>query len=408
MSATKASPGLLVFWPGESPACKAVAMWKWANLIEAGRPTDKPLVWLNFDETAIHVDGSTRRGWKRRPSDESALRFAQRRRHCSLRARRTSLTLMALVSNCADIQSALPQIVLMNEHTLSLAELAKLEESLQGTSVRVWRRKTAWADARCLAAWLTTVRRSLGTLWSAYTWALLWDACPTHLTDRAVAQASRLGFWPCIVPAGMTGTLQPLDTHVFAGFKRKAEMRLETRRLHAGDAGLSMRETIEAWLETAAVSFDRAYPAAFAAVGVTLVQGSLGSRCRAALELDDTWRPPPADLPSLRELHLLAGHPRCLPLGWLFSNLVRSDQRRADTDIEAPIPPASVSSIHNRSARMPRGVLLMRARPPAAATHSADVRPAVLDPETWRRLRPRPLPAARPPRHRPLRPTPPL
>jgi len=153
---------------------------------------------------------------------------------------------------------------------------------------------------------------------------------------------------------------------------------------------------------------DRAYPAAFAAVGVTQLQGSLGSRCRAALELDDTWLPPPADLPTLRELHLLAGHPRCLPLGWLFSNLVRSDQRRADRDQQEPITPVCDSPMTQRSSTIPRGVLLMRARPTAAATSSALVRPAVLAHETWRRLRPRALPAARPPRHRPLRATPPL
>ena len=63
---------------------------------------------------------------------------------------------------------------------------------------------------------------------------------------------------------------------------------------------------------------NRAFPTAFAAVGLTQEQSALGDRCRAELSMHRLQSPVETDLPTLTELYEVVGRPRRLPLGWLF------------------------------------------------------------------------------------------
>jgi hypothetical protein len=169
---------------------------------------------------------------------------------------------------------------------------------------------------------------------------------------------------PCCVPALMTGVLQPLVTHVFAGLKRQARSAMDAARVAEPTGQISLCEAIIIWLRAVAVQLQRAQPAAFASVGLTLQQASLGSRCRARLELPPEWTPPAADLPSLEELRLLHGSKRELRLSDLFSWLAAYDRRADDT------PPRAATS-----ARIPRAQLLPLPPPVLTRTRRAVLAP---------------------------------
>ena len=63
---------------------------------------------------------------------------------------------------------------------------------------------------------------------------------------------------------------------------------------------------------------NRAFPTAFAAVGLTQEQSALGDRCRTQLSMHKLQSPVETDLPTLTELYEVVGRPRRLPLGCLF------------------------------------------------------------------------------------------
>ncbi len=61
------------------------------------------------------------------------------------------------------------------------------------------------------------------------------DALAAHIAEPVLRAASDAGIWVIFVPAGMTHLLQPLDTDVFAAYKRRlrqiyAEHRVDSPR----------------------------------------------------------------------------------------------------------------------------------------------------------------------------------
>ena len=47
----------------------------------------------------------------------------------------------------------------------------------------------------------------------------LFDAAKIHINARVLAQCSRAGLLPCLIPSKMTWLLQPLDIRAFFPFK---------------------------------------------------------------------------------------------------------------------------------------------------------------------------------------------
>merc|ERR1712039_144429 len=59
------------------------------------------------------------------------------------------------------------------------------------------------------------------------------DACPCHCSAQIVRACNKAGLHVFYVAAGMTSSLQPCDTHVFARFKRFLRAGMETLRLES-------------------------------------------------------------------------------------------------------------------------------------------------------------------------------
>ena len=75
---------------------------------------------------------------------------------------------------------------------------------------------------------------------------LLMDAHSCHFSEEALSAACAQHIWPCIIPASMTGVLQPLDTHVFARFKMFLRTRLHQLMLSGANKDLAAEEVLEA------------------------------------------------------------------------------------------------------------------------------------------------------------------
>jgi len=294
-----------------------MAMWKWVSAVESCVPPERRLVWLNMDETSVPLRAEDPRGFKRRWPSDSRLEAKERRAAASLADRRARASLLALVCDDPEVQPLLPQVLLMNSRTLTLADIFSARVDVHGTPVEVWRAASAWANGAVLVTWLATVRRSLAPLAGTREYALLLDACPTHLSPAVQRAAARNGFYSCCVPAGMTSVLQPLDTHVFGRLKQRVSLSMEAARLETPTGQLTRKECLGIWLRGIAVELGKAYPAAFAAAGITRQQRAVSARVLHHIQRETAPAPVPPDIPTLSEFHRMAGSGKALPLGWI-------------------------------------------------------------------------------------------
>lgn len=303
-------------------------MWKWVNAVASSVSPGRRLVWLNMDETSIPLCAQDPRGFKRRWPGESHLDAKERRGAASLADRRARASLLALVCDDPEVQPLLPQVLLMNARTLPLRRIFAAREDVRGTPVEIWRGTSAWANSSVLVAWLAAVRRSLAPLAGTREYALLLDACPTHLSPGVQRAAARNGFYSCCVPAGMTSVLQPLDTHVFSRLKQRVAFSMEAARLQAPAGNLSREHCLAIWLRGIAVELAKAYPAAFAAAGITQQQRALSARVLHHVGRETPPPPVTPDIPSLEEFHSMAGSGKALPLGWMLQRLAQVAENR--------------------------------------------------------------------------------
>ena len=106
----------------------------------------------------------------------------------------------------------------MNERTCTAGLLASWSPT-RGCKAELWRRKSAWINNQVFAEIVNRIGQVLKEHAADRQAILLMDAHSCHFSKAALAAARAQDIWPCVIPASMTGVLQPLDTHVFARFK---------------------------------------------------------------------------------------------------------------------------------------------------------------------------------------------
>ena len=134
---------------------------------------------------------------------------------------------------------------------------------------------------------LRRVSLALAPLKDRFQIVVLMDSFRAHLATKVMDVFSRCRMLPCIVPSGMTGDMQPLDSHVFGPFKnvlRERYARARGRYL-LGDAPMvafiqSLREAVEE------VLMGRSWNAAFRRDGFGLRQASISPLLSKSLGLE--------------------------------------------------------------------------------------------------------------------------
>ena len=214
-------------------------MYPWLNFALAQAPPHRPPLCLNMDETALIRHPTGLRGYVAKVSGPNCIAADK----SSLADRRCYMTYLACVADDPSIQPKLPQVLLGNEHQLTLETMRSIADDLP-RSIMVWRQKTSWNSKATMRRWLTVLATALGdVVKEGYRYVIL-------LVDETILQhARRCGIRLVYIPAKMTAYLQPCETHVFAKFEHAFRKLWRERRSLSPDGAISMR----AWMQVVSV-----------------------------------------------------------------------------------------------------------------------------------------------------------
>ena len=219
----------------------------------------------------------------------------------TLARRRTYMSFVALVCDVPEVQRVLPQVLIGNFHTLPAASMAALRAQL-GPTITLIRQRSAWNNNRLCAVIVRMIAAALAPFAAAYQPILFMDAARCHLKWNVFAACSRAGIWPIVVPARMTWLLQPLDTHVFASFKRCVQADVLRARCAAAVDDSVLEQLMAALREAvASILVGRTWGKAFASNGFGAGQTGVSQRVLDALCLEAAPEIPDTR-PSLAQL----------------------------------------------------------------------------------------------------------
>ena len=107
--------------------------------------------------------------------------------------------------------------------------------------------QNGWSTENLMLAYL----QWLSNLCHNFPICLIWDQYKSHMTDKINEQAAKLNIEIIYIPAGQTGSEQPLDKLIFGSMKKTAD-RLWSERLLIDEKNLYTKETatlimLEAW-----------------------------------------------------------------------------------------------------------------------------------------------------------------
>ena len=159
---------------------------------------------------------------------------------------------------------------------------------------------------RCLAAALGNVMQDRYVI-------LVLDVAPCHIHPTIYNEARRLGIRLVYIPAGLTGLLQPLDTHVFAAYK--AALRRGWRMVKSTSPGgaVTPKDCLGVIFEACAFLRRTAWKSAFLDTGLLAEQGCVTTNILRAAQWDilpsrETGAPPAEDVacifPRRRKLNI--------------------------------------------------------------------------------------------------------
>ena len=295
-------------------ATKVLAVWQWWNWLLLFEEPEKPLLVVNWDETACRLHYPTGKGLCARKVSPLAKRLQQPTLSVSIARKRASFTHVALICNDERIQPLLPQVVLGNEHMLTTDVLSALGEAGLPANMQVWRRKSAWVNKETMRDVVREVWKALRPYQEQRQVVLLLDTYSSHCDPVFLQNCARKGIWVVFVPAKQTWLLNPLDTHTFARYKqflRKDYRRMLAERqggaVSVADMVCSIGRAVRKVLQA------KVWRTAFEENGF-----GRGRRCARASLLDSMqWSETPcvpSNLPSLAQFELIMPSGRAPPL----------------------------------------------------------------------------------------------
>ena len=137
-----------------------------------------------------------------------------RREQATLADRRGSVSFLASICHDSAVQGKLPQILLANEHQVSLGVLHRLQAS--GTlpvNIYIWREKSSWTTHAIMRRYLTLLARCLGETVAERTVVVLVDVNRAHRPFHTIAcEAAVTSYVLC---AGQDDEVAATSRHCF-------------------------------------------------------------------------------------------------------------------------------------------------------------------------------------------------
>ena len=373
---------------------QAAAAWQWFNYAAAQAPTGSTILRINLDETSVKLFQGDGKGAvffkkKRGRPGLGAAEEGEAVQAVSLKKKRACLTHIGLICDRAEVQPALPQVLIGNEATFLAGEFADLQAACPA-NVFLVRQRSAWSNVetcmrvlRLLAAALrrheaAAVHPPLKRLQPV----LLMDACRLHIHSSVARSCAALGIWLVVVPARLTWLLQPLDTRAFQIYKEHFRAAYQRARLETADGQLAVADFLAAFFDTIRrVLQGRRWASAFEGDGFGPRQAKVSAYILRELQYDE---PPavPSEAPTSEMLQLWFPRRSAVPEAILMQPYRRQLALQAPGIGAAPALGAAAPLIARGSRLAPKRLALApppQARPftrlQAALRRGADAQP---------------------------------
>ena len=292
---------------------QAFAVWRWWNFCSGQSAIGKEVLKINLDETSICLYQGDVKGnafMKKRCGREPVQKVGRGKRRCCL-------THVAFVCNRPDVQRLLPHILIGNCRTFRAKDMASLRRVCP-PNVKLIRQKSAWNNHLLCAQIMQWFGAALAPFMERMQPILLLDAVRVHIKSNVISACVRACIFPIVVPARMTWLLQPLDTHVFLGFKRHLRKTYQAARVHSYDGDIDTGSFLACVYETIAYVFEaHQWAFAFTKDGYGPRQAGISSYIREQLGIEAPLQITAAS-PTEEQLKLCFPRGARLPIDALF------------------------------------------------------------------------------------------
>jgi hypothetical protein len=203
---------------------------------------------INVDETSVCLFQGGCKGTVmfRKRKDPPASEPLER---ASRAKRRACLTHVAFICDRPDIQPSMPQVLIGNEATFLVRDMAALQ-GLCPANVHLLRCKSAWNNKAQMMKIIAMLAVALRPHMPLLQPILMMDACRVHCPPEVLYRCLALQIWPVIVPARLTWLLQPLDTHAFQKYKAFLKKVCQAARVAAASRELSVADFVASMCST--------------------------------------------------------------------------------------------------------------------------------------------------------------
>ena len=206
-------------------------MWKWAHYLSAMAVSrSKVPLWINFDETSVPLvfKGAVGNVMVRTGPDRRER--LPRERH-GLRSHRAFFTLVAFICSEPAVQPLLPQVIVVAGRDCSWDTFGMLFNELPD-NVFLKRLPKGWNNKDLMAVIAEILGRVLQPFMDRFQPVVCFDTAPCHMHPDVWQVVANHGLYWHIIPAKLTGLLQPCDTHAFLAFKRFLKQGEQDMRLN--------------------------------------------------------------------------------------------------------------------------------------------------------------------------------
>ena len=299
------------------PPCEALAVWAWSNCVQQEDRQGRRLLRINLDETAVCMCSSWRDGFLVRAARQSSRAGRSLTRDFSRAEQRTNITHVALICDDAAIQPFLPQIILVSERLVHRDVCVHTQRSLPPCCVLL-RRKKAWVTENVMLYVVKELRRRLLPWMHECDVILFTDAFRAHLTRKVLRSYGLADMRFVCIAGGLTWALQPLDTHVFAQYKRQLHIESQAESLRGEN-----QKGVRAFLRNVGavitkVLNSKGWASAFEDLGLCGHQRLVSVRLWNTLGFGAV-RPEVAMYPSLAQLHSIFPKNASIPVDDVFA-----------------------------------------------------------------------------------------
>ena len=198
---------------------RAVIFFRWLLHAISANADAADVVVINMDETMLTSVKIQKLGNSTLSRDAAGRSQAVVRKMRPLK--RTSL--IASVCTAADIQQYLPQVRLISYGKSEGMPTQRVRQAYADAMYpqQAYHGTTGWATAKILKTWLRDLVNAVRRRKPNCIIVLIVDDAPSHIAEEFLRACRVHHVRLVILPAKMTWSLQPLDTHVFSQLKRK-------------------------------------------------------------------------------------------------------------------------------------------------------------------------------------------